>query len=92
MDRKSVFVVLLLVVFLVSAGSVSAKQITLTFTAGSAGGGWYGIAGGLAPIIKEYDPELHFGSGKVIYLENTPSPVSRSNSQTETLQIILTEE
>jgi TRAP transporter TAXI family solute receptor len=40
------------------SGTVMAEQVTLTFTAGSAGGGWYGIAGGLAPIIQEYDPDL----------------------------------
>ena len=80
MDRKSVFVVLLLAVFLVSAGSVSAKQITLTFTAGSAGGGWYGIAGGLAPIIKEYDPELII---KVVPGGGVKNPAVISNGSVE---------
>jgi len=57
--RKTVFVIAVVLGFcLAVGGSVSAKQITLTFTAGSAGGGWYAIAGGIAPIIQEFDPEL----------------------------------
>ena len=34
------------------------EQITLTWTAGGAGGGWYSIAGGIAPIVKEADPDI----------------------------------
>ncbi len=41
-----------------SALPVPAQQITLTWTAGGAGGGWYSIAGGIATIIKEADPDI----------------------------------
>ena len=34
------------------------EQITLSWTAGGAGGGWYGMAGGIANIIKEADPDI----------------------------------
>jgi TRAP transporter TAXI family solute receptor len=37
---------------------LQAQQITLTWTAGGAGGGWYSIAGGIATIIKEADPDI----------------------------------
>ena len=55
--RSRLFFAFILVLVVVMAGPASAKT-TLTFTAGSAGGGWYGIAGGLAPIISEYDPDI----------------------------------
>jgi TRAP transporter TAXI family solute receptor len=35
-----------------------AQQVTLTWTAGGAGGGWYSIAGGIATIVKEADPDI----------------------------------
>ena len=41
-----------------SALPVLAEQITLTWTAGGAGGGWYSIAGGISTIIKEADPDI----------------------------------
>jgi len=37
---------------------LQAQQITLTWTAGGAGGGWYSIAGGIATIVKEADPDI----------------------------------
>ncbi len=37
---------------------LQAQQVTLTWTAGGAGGGWYSIAGGLATIVKEADPDI----------------------------------
>jgi hypothetical protein len=37
---------------------LQAQQVTLTWTAGGAGGGWYSIAGGIATIVKEADPDL----------------------------------
>ncbi len=40
------------------AGGAMAGQTTLTFTAGSAGGGWYGIAGGIAKIVHDYDSSI----------------------------------
>ncbi len=37
---------------------LQAQQVTLTWTAGGAGGGWYSIAGGIATIIKEADANI----------------------------------
>jgi TRAP transporter TAXI family solute receptor len=36
----------------------AADPVTLTWTAGGAGGGWYSIAGGIATIIKEADADI----------------------------------
>jgi TRAP transporter TAXI family solute receptor len=45
--------------FLVFAAlPLQAQQVTLTWTAGGAGGGWYSIAGGIATIIKEADADI----------------------------------
>jgi TRAP transporter TAXI family solute receptor len=33
-------------------------QITLSWVSGGAGGGWYSMAGGIATIIKEADPDI----------------------------------
>ena len=55
--RSKLFLALVLILSLMAAGPAAAKT-TLTWTAGSAGGGWYGIAGGLAPIISEYDKDI----------------------------------
>jgi len=41
-----------------------------------------------ATINTVYEPEILFGSGDILYLENI-DPVSRSNSQSETFKIIL---
>jgi hypothetical protein len=42
-----------------AAMSVQAGEpVTLTWTAGGAGGGWYTIAGGIANIVKEADPDI----------------------------------
>jgi len=42
----------------VAALPLQAQQVTLTWTAGGAGGGWYSIAGGIATIIKEADADI----------------------------------
>jgi TRAP transporter TAXI family solute receptor len=63
-----------------AAGQASGEQVTLTFTAGSAGGGWYGIAGGLAPIIREYDPDLVI---KVVPGGGVKNPAVISNGTVE---------
>ena len=55
--RSRLIFLLALLLSLTLVGPVAAKT-TLTFTAGSAGGGWYGIAGGLAPIISAADPDI----------------------------------
>ena len=36
----------------------AADQVTLTWTAGGAGGGWYGMAGGIATIINQAAPDI----------------------------------
>ena len=36
----------------------AADQITLTWTAGGAGGGWYGMAGGIATVINQASPDI----------------------------------
>jgi hypothetical protein len=41
-----------------AAVPLQAQQVTLAWTAGGAGGGWYSIAGGIATIVKEADPDL----------------------------------
>jgi TRAP transporter TAXI family solute receptor len=41
-----------------AAFPLQAQQVTLTWTAGGAGGGWYSIAGGIATIVRETDPDL----------------------------------
>jgi TRAP transporter TAXI family solute receptor len=43
---------------LAAAPVQAGEQVTLTWTAGGAGGGWYSIAGGIATIIKESDPDI----------------------------------
>lgn len=44
--------------FLTATSPAAAGQTTLTWTAGGAGGGWYGMAGGIAAIIHEADPNI----------------------------------
>jgi uncharacterized protein len=57
--KRSLGVVAAVCSFLVSAAlPLQAEQVTLTWTAGGAGGGWYSIAGGIATIIKEADPDI----------------------------------
>lgn len=45
-------------------------------------------SGATAVINSVYEPEILFGSGDILYLENI-EPVSRSNTQSETFKIIL---
>ncbi len=42
----------------IAALPLQAQQVTLTWAAGGAGGGWYSIAGGIATIVKEADPDI----------------------------------
>lgn len=51
-------VVLVSLVLWAAVPAHAAGPVTLTWTAGGAGGGWYTIAGGIATIIKEADPDL----------------------------------
>lgn len=46
------------------------------------------VSGAVANLTYAYPPDLVVGSGEVLYLENE-SPISRSNSQSETIKIIL---
>jgi TRAP transporter TAXI family solute receptor len=36
----------------------AADQITLTWSAGGAGGGWYGMAGGIATVVNQASPDI----------------------------------
>jgi hypothetical protein len=45
-------------------------------------------SGASANLLFAYPPDLVQNSGEVIYFENE-SPISRSNSQSETIKIIL---
>jgi hypothetical protein len=45
-------------------------------------------SGAIATLTTQFNPEVLFGSGQVQYLENIPA-VTRSNTQTETYQIIV---
>ena len=45
-------------------------------------------SGATANLLFAYPPDLVRNSGEVIYLENE-SPISRSNSQSETIKVIL---
>jgi hypothetical protein len=57
--KKGIGVFAALCVFaLFAALPLQAQQVTLTWTAGGAGGGWYSIAGGIATIVKEADPDI----------------------------------
>ncbi|WP_197282155.1 TAXI family TRAP transporter solute-binding subunit [Dethiosulfatarculus sandiegensis] len=56
--RKLLALTLALGVILCCAPALAGNQITLTWTAGGAGGGWYGMAGGIASIIHQADPDI----------------------------------
>lgn len=45
------------------------------------------ISGATAAISQKYDPEVQFGSGNILYLENIDT-VSRSNLQSESIKLI----
>jgi len=56
--RKVLMAALVLGLVLAAAPLWAGQQITLTWTAGSAGGGWYGMAGGIATIIHNADSDI----------------------------------
>ena len=58
----------------------TAGQTTLTWTAGGAGGGWYGMAGGIAAIIHESDPDIVI---KVVPGGGVKNPAVISNGTVE---------
>ncbi len=58
MRCKWAVVTMLAVSLFLGAGPASAQQVTLTWTAGGAGGGWYGMAGGISAILMEADRDL----------------------------------
>lgn len=45
-------------------------------------------SGAVATILNKYSPEVVFGSGTVLYIENV-EPITRQPEQTETFKIIL---
>ncbi|HBF42468.1 MAG TPA: hypothetical protein DDW42_02335, partial [Desulfobacteraceae bacterium] len=60
MFRRLSAIVLVLGFILITSGPgwAAGKQITLTWTAGGLGGGWYGMAGGFANIIHSVDKNI----------------------------------
>lgn len=58
MRHRPKFLALVAALALAVALPAGAQQVTLTWTAGGAGGGWYAIAGGLATIINEAEPNI----------------------------------
>ncbi len=57
MARRLTILVAIVAVTLIPL-SAGAGPINLTWMAGSAGGGWYGMAAGISTIIKDYDPDF----------------------------------
>lgn len=45
-------------------------------------------SGAIATVVNKYSPELVFGSGTILYVENV-EPITRQAAQTETFKIIL---
>jgi len=45
-------------ILLVGTARAQGKQITLTWTAGGVGGGWYSMAGGFAEVIRSAEPDI----------------------------------
>jgi len=54
----SFMVIFAMVLFMVGSVQAGGKQVTLVWTAGGAGGGWYGMAGGIAAIVNQADPSI----------------------------------
>ena len=55
---SSFMVIFAMVLFMVGTVQAGDKQVTLVWTAGGAGGGWYGMAGGIAAIVNQADPNI----------------------------------
>ena len=64
--------VLLLLCFGATMLSMAADPITLVWTAGGVGGGWYTVAAGIAELVKEANPEI---SIKVVPGESQLNPL-----------------
>jgi TRAP transporter TAXI family solute receptor len=58
MRRFVTLAVVLMCAVALTAPLQAGDQITLSWVAGGAGGGWYSMAGGIATIIKEADPDI----------------------------------
>lgn len=61
MLKKSIIIILFVMLFCSFAFAVNAeelKPITLTWTAGGVGGGWYVQAGGIASLVNEKEPKI----------------------------------
>ena len=56
--KTALFATIVICVLAMLAGPVSAAKYRLTWTAGGTGGGWFVMAGGVAKIIQEVDPDI----------------------------------
>jgi TRAP transporter TAXI family solute receptor len=56
--KTALFAIILICVAALLAGPASAAKYRLTWTAGGTGGGWFVMAGGVAKIIQEADPDI----------------------------------
>ena len=75
MFKKIVFqlsLILLLLCFGATMLSLAADPITLVWSAGGVGGGWYTVAAGIAELVKEANPEI---SIKVVPGESQLNPL-----------------
>ena len=81
MFKKLVFqlsLILLLLCFGTTMFSMAATPITLVWSAGGVGGGWYTVAAGIAELVKEAAPEISIkvvpGESGLCLLYTSPSP------------------
>lgn len=56
--KTALFATILICVAALLAGPASAAKYRLTWTSGGTGGGWFVMAGGIAKIIQEADPDI----------------------------------
>jgi len=56
--KTALFAIILICAAALVAGPASAAKYRLTWTSGGTGGGWFVMAGGIAKIIQEADPDI----------------------------------
>jgi len=56
--KKTMLSILAIIVIALLAAPVYAAKVKLTWTSGGTGGGWFVMAGGVAKIIQEADPDI----------------------------------
>ena len=56
--KKALYAIIGICVLALLAGPVSAAKFRLTWSSGGTGGGWFVMAGGIAKIIQEVDPDI----------------------------------